>query len=311
MNNNEDLKEQNTGEETPILTPVEGNLETEVLTPEVSQNENVMDNSKATEIVQQVEKQAALATEVYENKETPVAPQQDRVQLIDDKPKLHAVQFNGAAVSTENKAEQDNTEVLEVVENKDVSSNNDSGNNKNGKSHTFGLIVLFGGLFLLVIFLPDISQYISTQKYLKNQQIEEKITTGTLSCVLNDSSETLDYNYKVDIDFNDSLVTKMISTTEIRGDVSLDEAELDNLKTECDLLVSYTDNLKGVSVSCKLVNGLLTKRQTFNFSTIIVDDAITAFIEAGGSYPSYDTKSNIDDVEKDLNSSNYECERLR
>ena len=126
--------------------------------------------------------------------------------------------------------------------------------------------------FLLVIFLPDISAYIETQKYLRNQPPVEEITTGTLECTMEDSSENLDYTYTFSFGFKDKKLTRLKSVSEIRGDVSLDEAELDKLKAECDLLNVIVKDLSGVSVSCKLANGLFTKSQTFNFSSIVVDE---------------------------------------
>ena len=95
------------------------------------------------------------------------------------------------------------------------------------------------------------------------------------------------------------------------GDVSLDEAELDKLKSECDLLVTMVSDLSGISVSCKLENGLFTKTQTFKFASIVVDDAINAYIEAGGSYPYYKDGADIDDIESELLSGNYNCKRVK
>ena len=273
----------------------------------------------AEEIVKQAEQEAAKAAQVYENKAAPVAPQQDRVQLVDTKPKLHAVQLGGVIMSTEKKEEttkiDENVEVLEPVaapvtpsESGDATTNNSGGPSKGG---TVGLVLLFVGLLALIIFLPDISAYIETQKYLKNQPVEEKITSGTLECTMEDSSDTLDYSYKYSFSFTDNKLTRLKNVAEIRGDVSLDEAELDKLKSECDLLVTMVSDLSGINVSCKLENGLFTKSQTFNFSSIVVDDAITAYIEAGGSYPYYKDGADIDDIESELISGNYNCKRVK
>ena len=125
---------------------------------------------------------------------------------------------------------------------------------------------------------------------------------------MDDSSDTLDYDYTFSFGFSENKLNRLKSTTEIRGDVSLDEAELSKLKGECDLLESVTSGLNGVSVSCKLENGLFTKTQTFNFASIVVDDAITAYVEAGGSYPFYRDGDNVDEVERELISTGYTCE---
>ena len=281
---------------------------TEVLNVEEKKEEAP---ATAEEIVKKAQAEANKAAEDYSKKEAPVAPQQDRIQLIDTKPKLHAVQLGGVTMTTEKKEVSENTEVLEpIVEEKKVEENTDD-NVGPSKLRVFGLVVMFAGLLALVIFLPDISAYIETQKYLRNQPPAEEITTGTLECTMEDSSENLDYTYTFSFGFKDKKLTRLKSVSEIRGDVSLDEAELDKLKAECDLLNVIVKDLSGVSVSCKLANGLFTKSQTFNFSSIVVDDAITAYIEAGGQYPNYRNGDDIDSIEKDLLSANYTCKKVK
>ena len=317
MNNNveETLEQPTVSNDVPVLTPVVDN-DAEVLSmsePVVQETPKVEEAPATAEaIVQTMEAAASQAAQTYEQKAAPVAPQQDRVQLIDTKPKLHAVQLNGVTMSTEKNESQpvsENTEVLEVVE--DTTNNVQPEQSSGKKGSTIGLFILFGGLLALIIFLPDIQAYITNQRYLKSQEVKEKITTGTLECTMDDSSETLDYDYTFNFGFSDNKLTRLKSITEIRGDVSLDEAELSKLKGECDLLESVTSGLNGVSVSCKLENGLLTKNQTFNFASIVVDDAITAYVEAGGSYPFYRNGDNVDEVERDLISSGYTCERTK
>ena len=317
MNNNveETLEQPTVSNDTPVLTPVVDN-DAEILSmsePVVQETPKVEEAPATAEaIVQTMEAAASQAAQTYEQKAAPVAPQQDRVQLIDTKPKLHAVQLNGVTMSTEKNESQpvsENTEVLEVVE--DTTNNVQPEQSSGKKGSTIGLFILFGGLLALIIFLPDIQAYITNQRYLRSQEVKEKITTGTLECTMDDSSETLDYDYTFNFGFSDNKLTRLKSITEIRGDVSLDEAELSKLKGECDLLESVTSGLNGVSVSCKLENGLLTKNQTFNFASIVVDDAITAYVEAGGLYPFYRNGDNVDEVERDLISSGYTCERTK
>ena len=304
MNNNVEEKKEDveTLEHTEELKVEEAPAATEELKVEEAP-------ATAEEIIKQAEEQANKAAEDYSKKEAPVAPQQDRIQLIDTKPKLHAVKIGGVAMSTEN---QDGTEIKEVdISTKESPKVEDNPQDNVGPSklRVFGLIVTFIGMLLVVIFLPDISAYIETQKYLRNQPPAEKITTGTLSCTMEDSSENLDYSYTFSFGFTDNKLNRLKSVVEIRGDVSLDEAELDSLKAECDLLNVIVKDMNGISVSCKLANGLFTKSQTFNFSSIVVDDAITAYIEAGGQYPNYRNGDDIDEVEKNLISSNYTCKR--
>ena len=307
----------NNPNETEVLEHTEELKEEPVITPVVEESPEITEVKEehvatAEEIVAQAQSEANKAADEYSKKEAPVAPQQDRIQLIDTKPKLHAVQLGGVTMSTEAKQEvSEHTEVLEPIEVNpaDTPEGVPTTATAGSKGATFGIIALFVGLLVMVIFLPDIQEYIENQKYLRNQPKEEKITTGTLNCTLEDSSETLDYDYTFNFSFSNNKLNRLKSITEIRGDVSLDEAELDKLKTECDLLSTVVEDLSGVEVTCKLENGRLRKTQVFNFSSIVVDDAITAFIEAGGNYPFYRNGDDMDKIEKELLGANYSCKR--
>ena len=307
----------NNPNETEVLEHTEELKEEPVITPVVEESPEIAEVKEehvatAEEIVAQAQSEANKAADEYSKKEAPVAPQQDRIQLIDTKPKLHAVQLGGVTMATESKQEvSEHTEVLEPIEVNpaDTPEGVPTTATAGSKGATFGIIALFVGLLVMVIFLPDIQEYIENQKYLRNQPKEEKITTGTLNCTLEDSSETLDYDYTFNFSFSNNKLNRLKSITEIRGDVSLDEAELDKLKTECDLLSTVVEDLSGVEVTCKLENGRLRKTQVFNFSSIVVDDAITAFIEAGGNYPFYRNGDDMDKIEKELLGANYSCKR--
>lgn len=304
----------NNPNETEVLEHTEELIAEPVITPVVENAENKEEHvATAEEIVNQAQQEANKAAEEYSKKEAPVAPQQDRIQLIDTKPKLHAVQLGGVTMSTEAKKEEvsEHTEVLEPIEINpaDTPEGVPTTATAGSKGATFGIILLFAGLLAMIIFLPDIQEYIENQKYLRNQPVEQKITTGTLNCTLEDSSETLDYDYTFSFSFSDNKLNRLKSVTEIRGDVSLDEAELDKLKSECDLLSTVVDGLSGVEVTCKLESGRLKKTQIFNFSSIVVDDAITAYIEAGGNYPFYRNGDDMDKIEKELLGANYSCKR--
>ena len=278
---------------TPTVTPV---TTTTTVTPVITTSTPVM--------------QPMATPTIPVEKKGPVAPQQDRVQLINDKPKLHAIMgSDGKAIPTEEKKEVQ----TEVLENAGTGSqqNEPAPEPKGSKLRTFFLIVLFGGLFVMIIFLPDISSYIETQKYLRNQPVEEKITTGTLNCTLESSTTELDYSQTLDFSFANSSLTRLTYVTETRGDISLDEETLDTLKAECDELATYAEELDGITVSCQLLSGILTRKQTFNYSSIVVDKAMTAYVEAGGAYPDYENGESIDDIEKDMTAAGYTCERIK
>ena len=229
------------------------------------------------------------------------APTQQRVQLVNDQPALKAI-APGDIPKKEEKVSE-NTEVLDVT-------TPPAEEKKGGCMQNFFLIVLFGGLFAFVFFIDDISSYIETQKYLK-EQVVETITTGTLSCTSERSDDNLDYAYDVNFYFTDSKLKRLNYTTEIRGDINLDAERLDTYNNECMLVKDYASNLSGIDITCSLENGTYKQKQIFTYDSIDRDEAKSAFVEAGGLYPDYYKDQNIDEIEKDMNAAGYSCERIK
>lgn len=174
---------------------------------------------------------------------------------------------------------------------------------------TFLLFVL---LFAVVLFLPDISEYINIQKA---KQAEKNnvvvITTGTLKCKLSDNDSNFDYSYIALFDFKDSKLTKLTYTSETKGDRNLDEEELAKLNNSCNDLVEYTKTYDGVAVNCSLKAGTFTKKQIFNYNEINEEEVTATYVEAGGIYPDYSLNQNIDEIERNMKNSDYDCERIK
>lgn len=168
---------------------------------------------------------------------------------------------------------------------------------------------LFIALILMVIFLPDISSFVSNYFAEKRAQEVPALTTGTLTCTLNTSDDRYDYYYQADFNFRDSQLYRLTYNTTIKGDQNLDAVELAEMEASCNLLKSQTANLDGITVSCSLSNGVVENEQVLSYENIDVELLTTAYLEAGGTYPNYRYQQNIDEIEKDMNASNYTCER--
>ena len=168
---------------------------------------------------------------------------------------------------------------------------------------------LFIALILMVIFLPDISSFVSNYFAEKRAQEVPALTTGTLTCTLNTSDDRYDYYYQADFNFRDSQLYRLTYNTTIKGDQNLDAVELAEMEASCNLLKSQTANLDGINVSCSLSNGVVENEQVLSYENIDVELLTTAYLEAGGTYPNYRYQQNIDEIEKDMNASNYTCER--
>ena len=171
-------------------------------------------------------------------------------------------------------------------------------------------IFLFG-LILMVIFLPEISAFIDSYQKNKNQEVSSVVTTGTLSCTMTTNDDKYDYYYEIAFDFSDSKLYRMDFTTTIKGDRDLDSLELTEMKNNCQLLEEQVANLDGIRVSCSLSEGMYKNQQVLDYSVLKPDVITTAYLEAGGTYPNYEYQQNIDDIEKQMNASNYTCSRIK
>ncbi len=179
------------------------------------------------------------------------------------------------------------------------------------KAKTFGLIFLFVMLIAFVIFLPDISDIIS--QFQSKGELEDNvvITTGRLSCDLNNSTTNLDRNYEYTFTFQDSKLEKSDLTITTRGDVSLDETELNQLASSCREIEDLTKSMKGFSVSCDYSVGKLVERQIYDLQNVDMEQVTSAFAESGGSHPEYLYGEDINLIERNMISSGYSCRRQR
>lgn len=170
--------------------------------------------------------------------------------------------------------------------------------------------ILFVGLLLMVWFLPEISSYINV---LKEEKIttDEKITTGLLKCTLTRTSENFDITYSQNFDFTDSKLNKLTYSIETKGDMNIDAVELDGLNTKCSNISSIAKGLSGISVTCNLTQGTMTETHVFNYAELNVDEATALYSEAGGVFPEYEYKQDIDKIEKNKYAEGFSCQRAK
>ena len=169
-------------------------------------------------------------------------------------------------------------------------------------------IFLFG-LILMVLFLPNIREFVSGYFREKEVQGEPVLTTGVLSCTMNTNDDRFDYYYEADFNFRDSQMYRLTFTTTIKGDRNLDALELSEMKSSCQLLENQVQNLDGIRVSCSLRDGVYENEQILDYQTLQSELVTTAYLEAGGTYPNYEYQQSIDEIERQMNASNYTCER--
>lgn len=177
------------------------------------------------------------------------------------------------------------------------------------KAKTILLVLFFVFLLGFIIFLPDIQSMVSKYKAGAYNTVDDTITTGKLECSLNSSTANLDLDYDRVFNFTDSKLEKATFTLVTKGDITLDEATLDELNVKCEQLATNVDSLSGISVSCSYKDGELTEKQVFTYSSVNMDEVDSAFSEAGGVLPTFEYQQDIDEIEKTMNAAGYTCSR--
>lgn len=162
-----------------------------------------------------------------------------------------------------------------------------------------------------VIFLPEITTAVNNYKASKGAIDDEVITTGRLECDLKSNTTNLDMSYSRVFKFTDSKLNEAEFVITTRGDITLDEATLNEMADKCKLLKDYTDDMSGVDVDCSHTEGKLTETQRFEYASIDVEELDAAFAEAGGTYPEFKNEQDIDIVEKNMNAAGYSCMRKK
>lgn len=169
-------------------------------------------------------------------------------------------------------------------------------------------IFLFIFLFAFVYFLGDITDFINEKK-LEKQNAE--IMNGRLICSNEKTTENLDVKINATFTFENKQITSLTYTTTSTGDKTKDKKELDELKEQCNKLKEVVKDYKGISVVCSLNNGINSVKQIFDYTTLDTESIRSAFSEAGGVYPQFKYKDDINSVESKMISSDYMCEKVR
>lgn len=222
------------------------------------------------------------------------------LQLVDDKPKLNIVT-------------QDQIDAKEQAAAAAATAEKSTKPEKAGGGclSNFFLFILFGGLLVFILYIDQVKLYIDEWRKGGGGEEVQEITSGTLKCSSERQTSNMDYTYSANFEFRNKLLKTFTYNIEIRGDQELDAVALSALETECRLVEQYAGNLSGIDVTCSLESGLFRQKQIFTYDSIQREQAITAFVEAGGKYPEYKKDQNIDEIEKSMNAANYTCERIK
>ncbi len=173
------------------------------------------------------------------------------------------------------------------------------------------LVVFFIGLVAFVLFLPEINSMVLRYKAGNLNDKPEEITTGRLICSLHTSTKNLDKNYDLVFHFTDNKLEKTEFKITTKGDPSEDAEVLDGLNEACQQLKNNVSDLSGVTIGCDYSEGKLIERQSYDLANVDQEALDSAFSEAGGNNPEYKNGQDMSYIEKNMNASNYSCERQK
>lgn len=250
---------------------------------------------------QEAEEKARMAAIVAKQKEVEELKrkqllEQQKINLETEDQKIKEAQLD--AINEAKKQQQINNTKIKKDKPKKTTSNT--------KYVLTIILVMF--LVAFVLFLPQI-------RIIANNIITEanskKIETGRLICSLDKYSDDLDINYTYNFGFKESKLEELTYTLTTRGDISLDSKELNKKNKNCQLLKEAISDIKGIKVTCSQNEGTVIESQVLSLETLNLEEIKSSYSEYGGNYPNYKYQENINDIEKAMIKSGYECERKK
>lgn len=173
-----------------------------------------------------------------------------------------------------------------------------------------GLMLFFFVLILaFIIFLPEVTQYMSDLFDKKDKTVIE-ITTGKLVCKLDSTTANLDKNYVRTFQFTDNKIEKVTFKTTTRGDITQDEATLNELNKQCTDIRDGLESLNGASIECDYQNGKLVETEKFDLATYDYEQTSAAYTEAGADMLKFDNGEDVDRVKTSMLQAGFSCEKM-
>lgn len=172
-----------------------------------------------------------------------------------------------------------------------------------------GLMLFFFVLILaFIIFLPEVTQYMSDLFDKKDKTVIE-ITTGKLVCKLDSTTANLDKNYVRTFQFTDNKIEKVTFETTTRGDITQDEATLNELNKQCTDIRDGLESLNGSSIECDYQDGKLVETEKFDLATYDYEQTSAAYTEAGADMLKFDNGEDVDKVKTSMLQAGFSCEK--
>ena len=185
--------------------------------------------------------------------------------------------------------------------------NNNGGNKKSG--HPVFLVLLMIFLFAFVYFLPEITDYITN--YMNEKNGVNELKSGIMTCTYNDSTDNIDYNYELTLNYEKNRLkrSRMVTTNRL-SDTATDGNVLTERQNSCEFLRTVLEeNDIGMTASCSISAAVQVTTQTIDYKALNMDFITSNITEFEGFYPEYELNESVTEIANELESNGYKCER--
>ena len=129
------------------------------------------------------------------------------------------------------------------------------------------------------------------------------ISNGTLVCTKTSTSDETDVNYTLEFSFESQ---KLILSTYTITHESLNTEYISKKEAECNIMAEKSKNVTGIETTCSNKHGILEIIEEYTNKDIDRNN-LTAYTEAGGTYPEFEYEENIYDIQTKLVKQGYDC----
>lgn len=184
-------------------------------------------------------------------------------------------------------------------------TNNTEPEKKGGCFKRFFAFIFLIGLIGLVIFLPDVTKFIKTKTRERNTPADANVVkNGTLTCKMEKETDETSVAYELNYSFEDK--TLVTSNYEIKYE-SLNTNFLEEKNLECENIKTISEGISGITTTCTYKNGILKLNEEY-INKDLEDVNLTAYTEAGGTYPEFKYGDDVYDIQNTLIKEGYDCE---
>ena len=214
-------------------------------------------------------------------------------------------QENTNAETTTNVINQQTTNLPGVeISNTNTISNENKPQKEGGWFKTLFAFIFLVGMIVMVIMLPEISEFIESRKPKNTNTQSNVIQSGTLICTRKKASDNSNTDFEIKMIFNDRKLESAKYTTTIE---SYDTPDMIERKKKCDEAKNVSTNIKGLTMECRLNDTVYETIEKFELKEINTSE-LSTYTQFGGTYPEFKYGKDIYDIKTSMVKTGYDCE---